>query len=204
MDIIHNGPPPRVPTDGAPRVQATPTPAPTSSSTTAPRVIQSKQMKRQQHTQINPMPQQNNDASPTRQVNGEIIGSKINHIKLNRNVHITCAILKLVAASADEARLGALFLNGQEAKILRLTLSKMGHPQPPIPIHVNNTTTVGIVNATIKCQHSRAMEMRYFWMLCQEAQRMFDVSHHPGAENLGNYQTKAHSAPVCDHVRPVG
>ena len=32
-------------------------------------------------------------------------------IKLNGNIHITCAILKLVAASAAEAELGALFLN---------------------------------------------------------------------------------------------
>ena len=32
-------------------------------------------------------------------------------IRLNGNIHITCAILKLVAASAAEAKLGALFLN---------------------------------------------------------------------------------------------
>ena len=39
-------------------------------------------------------------------------------IKLNGNIAITCAILKLVAASAAEAELGALFLNVQEARIL--------------------------------------------------------------------------------------
>ena len=32
-------------------------------------------------------------------------------IKPNRNIHITCAIIKLVAASAAEAELGYLFLN---------------------------------------------------------------------------------------------
>jgi hypothetical protein len=36
-------------------------------------------------------------------------------IKLNGAIHITCTILKLVAASAAEAELGALFLNAQEA-----------------------------------------------------------------------------------------
>ena len=51
-------------------------------------------------------------------------------IKLNRNITITCAILKLVAASAAEAELGALFLNVQEARILQLILYEMGHPQP--------------------------------------------------------------------------
>jgi hypothetical protein len=39
-------------------------------------------------------------------------------IKLNRAIHIICAILKLVTASAAEAKLGALFLNAQEAKVL--------------------------------------------------------------------------------------
>jgi hypothetical protein len=41
-------------------------------------------------------------------------------IKLNGAIHITCTILKLVAASAAEAELGALFLNAQEAKIMQL------------------------------------------------------------------------------------
>ena len=86
-------------------------------------------------------------------------------IKLNGNIDITCAILKLVAASAEEAELGALFLNVREAKVLRITLHKLGHPQHTTPIHVDNTTAVGIVNNTINRQWSRAMEMRYFWLL---------------------------------------
>jgi hypothetical protein len=73
-----------------------------------------------------------------------------NPIKLNGTIHITCTILKLVAPSAVEAELGTLFLNAQEAKVLRLTLNKLGHPQPPTtPIHIDNTTTAGIVNNTI-------------------------------------------------------
>ena len=39
-------------------------------------------------------------------------------IKLNGAIHVTCTILKLVAASAPEAKLGALFLNVQEAKVI--------------------------------------------------------------------------------------
>ncbi len=85
--------------------------------------------------------------------------------KLNGAIHITSAILKLVAASTAEAELGALFLNAQEAKVLQLILVELGHPQPPPLIQINNTTTVGIVNNTIKCQRSKAMEMRYLWLL---------------------------------------
>jgi hypothetical protein len=54
-----------------------------------------------------------------------------------------------------------------------IVLEELGHPQPPTPIHIDNTTTVGIVNNTIKGQHSRVMEMRYFWLLDDEAQQLF-------------------------------
>ncbi len=49
-------------------------------------------------------------------------------IFLNDNIQIMCSILKIVAALAAEAKLGALFLNSQESKILRLILLKLGHP----------------------------------------------------------------------------
>ena len=81
------------------------------------------------------------------------------NIKLNGNIAITCTILKLVAASTAEEELGALFINTQEARIIRTMLHELGHPQPPTPIHIDNTTAVGIVNSTIKRQRSRSMEM---------------------------------------------
>ena len=123
-------------------------------------------------------------------------------IFLNGAVHVLCQILKLVAASAAEAELGALFLNAQEAKVMRITLTELGHPQPPTPIHIDNSTTVGIVTNTIKRQQSRAMEMRYFWLLDQEAQRMFNFFYQPGQENLGDYPSKHHSGDIHRHVRP--
>jgi len=101
-------------------------------------------------------------------------------IKLNGAIHVTCTIIKLVAASAAEAELGALFLNAQEAKVFRLVLAELGHPQPPTPIHNDNTTTVGIVNNTIKRQRSRSMKMRYFWLLDGEMQQYFKFYYQPG------------------------
>ena len=123
-------------------------------------------------------------------------------IKLNVNIHITCAIIKLVAASAAEAELGALFINARESKVLRITLQELVHPQLPTPIHVDNTTAVIIVNNTIKRQRSRAMEMIYFWLLDQYCQKYLDISHQPGQENLGDYPTKHHTGTVTQHVRP--
>ena len=61
-------------------------------------------------------------------------------------IYVLCGILKFVITSAAEAKLGSLFLNCKEWKILRLTLEEMGHPQPPTPAHVDNITAVGIAN----------------------------------------------------------
>ncbi len=80
-------------------------------------------------------------------------------IFMNCAIHITCTILKLVAALAAEAELGALFLNTQEAKAILLILKELRLPQLTTPIHINNTTTVGIVNNIIKRQQSQAMGM---------------------------------------------
>ena len=121
-------------------------------------------------------------------------------IRLNGAIHITCIVLKLVAALAAEADLGALFLNAQEAKIMRLILIELGHPQPPTPIHINNTTTVSLVNNTVKQQQSRAMEMQYFWLLDGESQQQFKFYWQPGQENLGDYPSKHHPAEIHQHV----
>jgi hypothetical protein len=94
--------------------------------------------------------------------------------------------------------LGALFLNAQEAEILRL--AKLGHPQPPTPIHIDNTTTVDIVNNTIKQQWSRAMEMQYFWLLDGKTQKYFKYHYQPGQENLGEYPSKNHTADIHQPV----
>ncbi len=123
-------------------------------------------------------------------------------IKLNGAIHSLCKILKFVAASVAEAELGALFLNAQESKIMLITLKELGHPQPPTPIHIDNTCVVGIVNNTIKRQRSRSMEMRYFWLLDGAAQKYFLFLHHPGQENLGDFQTKAFTSKDAQHTRP--
>ncbi len=121
-------------------------------------------------------------------------------IIINGAIHITCIILKLVAALAAEAELGALFLNAQEAKVLRLVLEELGHPQPRTSIHVDNTTTVGIANNTIKQQWSRAIEMRYMWLLDGNVQQIFHFYYQPGQENLSDYPSKHYSADIHQHV----
>jgi hypothetical protein len=123
-------------------------------------------------------------------------------IKCNSAIHITCTIPKLVAASAAEAKLGALILNAQEAKVFCLALDELGYSQPPTPTHVDNTTTVGIINNTIKHQCSRAMEKHYFWLLDGKTQKYFKFYYQPRQENLSDYPSEHHTANIHQHVRP--
>jgi hypothetical protein len=88
-------------------------------------------------------------------------------IQLNGNISVTCSTWKIVAASAAEAEFGALFVNTKEARIIRLIIEELGHPQPPTLIHIDNTTAIGIVNYTITRQRSRSMKMQYFCVLDQ-------------------------------------
>ena len=49
-------------------------------------------------------------------------------------------------ASATEAELGTIFVNGQDVVPIRTTLHEMNHPQPPTHIQVDNVTAVEITN----------------------------------------------------------
>jgi hypothetical protein len=113
-------------------------------------------------------------------------------IKLNGAFFTRCAILCFVIASTVEAKLGALFLNCKQATNFRLTLEEMGHPQPPRPIHCNNSTTIGIVKNNVKQQRSRSMEIRFFWAADAVEQGKFDIKYYPGKENLADYQSEHH------------
>ena len=123
-------------------------------------------------------------------------------ITLNGPVLSLSAILKCVAASAAEAELGALFLNAKEAKILRLTLSEMGHPQPPTPIRTDNSTAAGITNNTIRQRRSRSMDVRFYWVRDRVQQGQLIVYWGPGKENLGDFYTK-HHPPTVDSKESI-
>ena len=67
----------------------------------------------------------------------------------NGPIYTLCKRMRNVLASAAESEIAALFHNGQEAAVLRTTLLEMKHPQPPIPIKTDTSTTSGIANKTV-------------------------------------------------------
>jgi hypothetical protein len=83
-----------------------------------------------------------------------------NNPPMNVAIHVHSSIMKNVVASAAEAKIGALFHNGQDACTLRQTLIEIGHPQPPTPLQTDNQCADGIINDTVKQRRSKAIDMR--------------------------------------------
>jgi hypothetical protein len=112
-------------------------------------------------------------------------------------------ILRMVVASAAEAEVGALYVNAQEATVLRTSLDEMGHPQPATPIRTDNSTADGIINGTVKQQRSKAIDMRFYWVRDRTQQKQFHIYWAPGTSNLGDYFTKHHPAHHHQYMRPI-
>jgi hypothetical protein len=94
---------------------------------------------------------------------------------LNGSILNVAAVIKNVVASAAESEVGACFHNTQIGAPLRVTLTELGHTQPPTPLRTDNSTAFGILKETIKQKLSKAMDMRYHWLTDRVRQKQFDV-----------------------------
>jgi hypothetical protein len=113
---------------------------------------------------------------------------------LNGSILNVPSVIKNVVVSVAESEVGACFHNAQTGAPLRVTLTKLGHTQPPTPLRADNSTAYGIVNETIKQKRSKAMDMRYHRLTDRVRQKQFNVYWRPGRANLADYHTKHHSA----------
>ncbi len=116
----------------------------------------------------------------------------------NGAILTNATIIKAVMSSVAEAELGALYLNAKEATYLRQILQEMGHPQPCIPIQINNMMAEGVINDKIQPKRTKAMGMRFHWLRVHKAQKQIKIIWRPGKTNLVDYFTKHH--PPAHHV----
>ena len=66
-----------------------------------------------------------------------------------------------VMGSAAKAKIGAAYINCQEAVPIRTLLCELGHPQPATPTQLDNYTADGFSNNTIKQKRPKAIDMRF-------------------------------------------
>ena len=122
--------------------------------------------------------------------------------KINGAVNVSASLLPIFAISVAEAELGRTFYNAKKGMILRLTLEEMGWKQGPTTIFVDNNTSSGICNSTIKRQRSRAMNGQYFWLIDQVNLKTYRIKWAPGLENMADYFKKYFAAAHHCNVRP--
>ena len=105
-----------------------------------------------------------------------------------------------VLASVTETELAALFHNGQEAAVIRITFVEMGHRQPPTPIKTDNSTANGIANRTVIPRKTRS-DMSLYWVINRVTQKQFIIYWKPGNDNLADYFSKHHPSTHHKHMR---
>jgi hypothetical protein len=121
-------------------------------------------------------------------------------VKPNAPIHVESRIMRNVMASAAEAEIGAMFINGQEGSHMRNTLAEIGHPQvDPTPLTVDNKVAVGFGNEEIKQKRSKAIDMRFYWIQDRIRQGEYTAYWQRGKGNLADYFTKHH--PPSHHMQ---
>ena len=80
-------------------------------------------------------------------------------------------------------------MNARGAVPARKTLEEMGHPHSVV---INN----------IQSRRTKAMDMRFYWLRCRDAQGQFRYYWMPGAQNLADYFTKHFPGAHHKAMRP--
>jgi hypothetical protein len=90
----------------------------------------------------------------------------------NGTVSTILQIIKAVMSLAAEAKGRAFFINCRKAVPARHVLEFLGHPQPPTPMQMDNTTALGVVNQNV-IKKLKWMDMKYHWLQCRISQKQF-------------------------------
>ena len=112
-------------------------------------------------------------------------------------------IIKHVMSSASEAETGALYYGCKRAIPFRNTLEEMGHPQnEPTPATTDNNTAHGLTIGTMDSKASKSNDMRFQWLKCRKAQRLFRFLWAKGCLNRADHPSKHHHANHHIKMRP--
>ena len=130
------------------------------------------------------------------------LGNKNGNL-INGSIHIIEKIIKHVMSSEAKVEIAALFMNAKAAIPIRQALIEIGHPQLPTKMKTDNSTANGFANITIKEDKIKAIEMRFHWLKCREAQQQFQFYWAPGKANIADYFTKNHSPAHHKAVRSI-
>ena len=150
------------------------------------------------------------DASYLSELNGKSRAAAYYHMTKKGNTTFTngaidvfSQIIKHVMSSASEAETGALYYGCKRALPYKVTLEEMGHPQPRTPVTTDNNTAHGLTMGSMTSKASKSNDMRFQWLKCRKAQRLFSFLWAKGISNRGDYPSKHHNAQHHQKIRPT-
>ena len=76
--------------------------------------------------------------------------------------------------------------------MIRTTLEELGHSQTLTPVQVDNTTAHRFTNKTIKIERTKAIDMRYHWIIDRRKQGLYTVYLKPTGKTIADYHSKYH------------
>ena len=108
------------------------------------------------------------------------------------NGPITCGskMINEVVSSVAEAELAGAFHTAQHGCSLRRILHALGYPQPPTHMRIDNTVAIGLAENKMNAKRSKAMDMRFFWLVDRIKQGQFFAEHIAGKWNYADFFTK--------------
>ena len=80
-------------------------------------------------------------------------------------------------------------------------MEEIGHPQPPTPIHIDNSTALGVVIDNIQPTHTKEMYMSFHWLRDRDTHKQLILYWCPGTTNRGACWTKHHCVEYHQTIR---
>ena len=93
---------------------------------------------------------------------------------------------------AAESEIGEMYINTCKAVPQRISLIKMGHPQPRTPMQTNNLDLHSVVTNNIHPRITKSLDMRVHCLRCQDTKGHVRYYWRPGKQNLADYWKKPH------------
>jgi hypothetical protein len=112
-------------------------------------------------------------------------------------------IIQAVMSSAAEAELGALFIHAKTTVLMGQMLTELGHIQPRTPMQTNNAMAHALLTNKLLPKALKAMDMRFHWLRCCNAQDQFHYYWRSSIQNLADYFTKHHPTSHHKSVHPT-
>ena len=66
--------------------------------------------------------------------------------------------------AASESKIAAVCINTRLGVSFRIMLIEIGYSQPPTLLELDNTTAFSILAKQLFLKHSKAIDMRFFWL----------------------------------------